>query len=99
MRKDRGLTPPLSERTARCFARSLVHYGPLNIPDIETKAIEFQNKGWQLQRVLDRLAGHEHKPYDAEFEALEDDMHGIIDWFALEHKELKGMFTKYLANA
>jgi len=48
---------------------------------------------------LDRLAGHEHKPHDAEFEALEDDMHGIIDWFALEHKELKGMFTKYLADA
>ncbi|MDB9822659.1 hypothetical protein OAC89_03070 [Deltaproteobacteria bacterium] len=75
------------------------NYGPLNMPDIETKATEFQNKGWQLQRVLDRLAGHENKPHDAEFEALEDDMHGIIDWFATEHKGLKGLFTKYLGNA
>jgi len=75
------------------------NYGPLNIPDIEKKAKEFQNKGWQLQRVLDRVAGHGNKPHDAEFEALEDDMHGITDWFAREHKELKGIFAKYLDNA
>jgi len=74
------------------------NYGPLKMPDIEKKAIEFQNKGWQLQRVLDRLAGHGHKPHDVEFETLEDEMHGITDWFAQEHKEIKGMFTKYLAN-
>ena len=68
----------------------------MNITDFIT---EFQNKGWQLQRVLDRLAGLENKPHGAKFEALEDEMHSIIDWFALEHKELRGIFTKYLANA
>lgn len=54
------------------------NYGPLNMPDIETKVIEYQNKGWQLQRVLDKLARYEHKPHDAEFEPLEEDMHDIL---------------------
>lgn len=72
-------------------------YGPLKMPDIEKKAIEFQNKGWHFQRVLDRLAEHGHMPHDVEFETLEDEMHCITDWFAQEHKEIKGMFIKYLA--
>lgn len=75
------------------------NYGPLNMPDLEKKVLEFQNKGWQLQRVLDRLAGHDDRPLDVQFETLEDNMHGITDWFAQEHKDLKGMFAKYLSNA
>jgi hypothetical protein len=75
------------------------NYGPLNMPDIEKKAIEFQNKGKQLQRVLDRLAGHDERPLDVEFETLEDNMHGITDWFSQEHKDLKRTFAKYIANA
>jgi hypothetical protein len=74
------------------------NYGPLKMPDIEKKAIEFQNKGWQLQRLLDHLAGDGHKPHDLEYEAIEDEMHGITDWFAQEHKEIKGAFTKYLSK-
>ncbi len=70
------------------------NYGPLNMPDIEKKAIKFQNKGWQLQRVLDLLEGH--RPNDIEVETLEDQMHCITDWFAQEHKEIRGIFTKYL---
>lgn len=74
------------------------NYGPLNMPDIEQKAIEFQNKGWQLQRVLDRLAGNDNRPLDRQYETLEDNMHGITDWFAQEHKDLKVMFVKYLTK-
>ena len=74
-------------------------YGSLNMPDVEKKTLEFQNKGWQLQRVLDRLAGHDNRPHDIEFEALEDNMHSIIDWFAQEQKDLKEVFVKFLAFA
>lgn len=74
-------------------------YGLLNMPDVENKALEFLNKGWQLQRVLDRLAGHDNRPLDVQFETLEDNMHSITDWFAQEQKDLKEMFEKYLIIA
>ena len=90
-------TRDLVERIER-LKREIDNYGHLNMPDIEKKALEFQSKGWQLQRKLDRLEGHGHKPHNEEFEALEDEMHGITDWFAQEYKDLKGMFEKYLAN-
>ena len=73
-------------------------YGPLKMPDIEEKAIAFQNKGWQLQRVLDNLAGYGHKPHDDKFEVMENEMHNITDWFAQEKKEIKNLFTRYLAD-
>lgn len=74
-------------------------YGPLNMPDVEKKALEFQNKGWQLQKVLDRLAGHDNRPLDMQFVTLEDNMHSITNWFAQEQKDLKVMFAKYLTIA
>lgn len=75
------------------------NYGPLRMPDVENKVIEFQNKGWELQRVLDRFAEHESERNNAEVETLEDEMHSITDWFAKEHKAIKELFTKYLENA
>lgn len=90
-------TRDLVERIER-LKWEIDNYGHLNMPDIEKKALEFQNKGWQLQRILDRLAGHDDRPLDVQFETLEDNMHGITDWFAQEYKDLKGMFEKYLAH-
>ena len=73
-------------------------HGPLSMPDVEAKYSEFINKGWQLQRVLDRLtAGHDNGPLDIQFETLKDNVHSITDWFAQERKDLKKMFSKYLA--
>lgn len=74
-------------------------YGPLNMPEVEKKYVDFQNKGWKLQKVLDRLAGHDNRPHDMQFETLEDNMHNTIDWFAQEQKDLKKMFSKYLTTA
>lgn len=73
-------------------------YGPLNMPDVEQKRIEFQNKGWQLQKLLDRMAGHDNSLHDVQFETLKDDMHCITDWFAQENKDLKEVFSKYLTT-
>ncbi len=73
----------------------LDQYGPLNMPDVEKKALEFNSKGWELQRVLDRLSGFGNK----RFEADEDNMHTIIEWFSEEKKQLKILFEIYLKNA
>lgn len=38
------------------FKWEIEQQGPLHMPDVETKASEFQRKAWQIQRLLDRLA-------------------------------------------
>lgn len=71
-------------------------YGPLGMPDVEEKAVQLQKKAWQLQRVLDRLDGNDLRPLDKKYENIEDNLHGIIDWFAKEKTDLRPLFEKYL---
>jgi hypothetical protein len=73
--------------------------GPLGMEDIEAKAEEFQKKAWQLQRVLDRLDGKDRSPLDKQYEDIEENLYGLIDWFAQEKKNLKLLFEKYLKIA
>ena len=74
-------------------------YGPLDMKDIEVKAEEFQKKAWQLQRVLDRLKGKDRSPLDKKYENIEDNLYGLIDWFAKEKDDLKQVFEKYIKIA
>lgn len=78
------------------FKWEIDQYGPLNMSDVANMVLEFSNKGWQLQRVLDRMSGHDISPLAIQFETLEDKMQSITDWFAQEQKQLKDMFEKYL---
>ena len=71
-------------------------YGPLGMADVEEKAAHLQKKAWQLQRVLDRLGGNDLRPLDKQYENIEDNLHGIIDWFAKEKADLRKLFEKYL---
>ena len=71
-------------------------YGPLDMEDVEVKAEEFQKKAWQLQRVLDRLKGKDRSSLDKKYENIEDNLYGLIDWFANEKNGLKQLFEKYL---
>ena len=74
-------------------------HGPLGIQDIEEKAEKFQRKAWQLQRALDRLKGKDKSPLDKQYENIEENLHGLIDWFAEEKVSLKQLFEKYLKIA
>ena len=74
-------------------------YGPLDMEDVEVKAEEFQKKAWQLQRVLDRLKGKDRSSLNKKYENIEDNLYGLIDWFANERNGLKQLFEKYLKIA
>ena len=73
--------------------------GPLHMPDVETKANEFQRKAWQMQRLLDRLAAGQNNPEDRAYQSGEENMIGLIEWFANERKELRAVFQPYLIEA
>lgn len=90
-------TNDLVERI-EAFLWEIDQYGPLNMPDVESKLLEFKNKSCQLQKAIDRMAGHSKRPLDTQFETLEDNIDNIIDWFAQEYGDIKKMFAKYLEH-
>jgi len=73
--------------------------GPIEMPEAAKKVAELKNKGWQLQRVLDRLKDNNPQPLDRKFETIEENIDEIIIWFANEHKDLPKIFENYLINA
>jgi hypothetical protein len=81
------------------FKWEIEQHGPLDIPVIEEKVSELQKKGWQLQRVLDRIAGVQNTPADRAYDTAEENVDGLIDWFANEHRTLKVLFRPYLEKA
>lgn len=81
------------------FKWEIDQHGPLAMPDIEGKAAEFQNKAWQLQRILDRIAGGQSNPLDRAYDSAEENLDGLVDWFANEHRQLRTSFQPYLGGA
>jgi hypothetical protein len=71
----------------------------LEMPEVEEKATSFVNGAWKLQRLVDRIAGGEHNPYDREYATAEENVEGLVDWFAKENRELKTLFQPYLVAA
>ena len=71
-------------------------HGSLDMPEFDELFENAQKKAWQLQRLLDRLAGPNAQPLNREFETAEDNLYSVIDWFASKEKELKDMFEPYL---
>ena len=78
------------------FKREVDQHGLLSMPEVEKKIEEILNKAGQFQRVLDRLAGTDPKPVDSAYSSAEDNMDGLIDWFASEEKESRKLFEPYL---
>lgn len=78
------------------FKWEIDKYGPLAMPDIEKKVEEFQSMAWQLQRVLDRIAGGQNNPLDQAYETAEENLDDIIDWFSNEYRGLRASFQPYL---
>lgn len=81
------------------FKWEIDQHGPLEMPEVEEKASEFQSKAWQLQRVLDRIAGRQNQPLDREYETAEDNRDGLVEWFHNEGRNLSELFTPYLSGA
>jgi hypothetical protein len=73
--------------------------GPLQMPEVEAKASEFQRKAWQMQRLLDRLAAGQNNPEDRVYQSGEENIDGLVEWFANESKELRTVFQPYLSEA
>ena len=71
-------------------------HGPLDMPEVETLIENARKKAWQLQRLIDRLAGPNAKPIEKGFESAEDNVDAVIDWFAAKEKDLKDIFEPYL---
>lgn len=68
------------------------------MPDVESKIKVFQNKAWQMQRLLDRLDQGRNNPEDRNYQTGEENLDAIVDWFANEQKELKVIFQPYLGS-
>lgn len=81
------------------FKWEIDQHGPLAMPEVERRASEFEKKGWQLQRVLDRIAEGQNNPDDRAYATAEENVDGLVDWFANEHRELRKLFQPYLGGA
>ena len=81
------------------FKWEIGQQGPLTLPTVESKIKEFQNKAWQMQRLLDRLAAGQDNPVDRTFQTGKDNLDALVDWFANEEKALKATFQPYLSEA
>lgn len=81
------------------FKWEIEQQGPLNMPAVEAKASEFQRKAWQMQRLLDRLAVGQNDPEDRAYQSGEENMNGLVEWFANERRELRATFQPYLGEA
>ena len=62
--------------------------GEKKIRQIEKKIEKILNNAWQLQKLIDRLAGSNPKQVDPAYNTAEDNVDGLVDWFATEKKEL-----------
>jgi hypothetical protein len=69
------------------------------MPDVEAKASQFQRKAWQMQRLLDRLAVGQNNPEDRAYQSGEENMSGLVEWFANERRALRAIFQGYLSEA
>ncbi|TXI16305.1 MAG: hypothetical protein E6Q62_11740 [Nitrosomonas sp.] len=78
------------------FKWEIEQQGPLAMPDVERKIKVFQNKAWQMQRLLERLNQGRNNPEDWNYQTGEENLDAIVDWFANEQKELKVIFQPYL---
>ena len=80
------------------FKWEVDQHGPLAMPDVEKKASEFEKNAWQLQRLLDRIAGGQNNPHDPSYATAEENVDALVVWFANEHRELRALFQPYLSG-
>ena len=81
------------------FKWEIEQHGHLDMPDVEAKVKELISTAWNMQRLVDRMLGGQNEPVDRKYATAEENVEGVIEWFANENRELKALFRPYLAGA
>lgn len=81
------------------FKWEIEQHGSLDMPDVAEKAKALVNGAWKLQRLVDRIAVGQNNPHDREYATAEENVEGLVVWFANENRELKALFQPYLGAA
>ncbi len=80
------------------FEWEIEQHGPLALPEVEAKVEEFVNSAWQIQKLLDRIAGGQNVSLDPKYSTAQENLDAMVDWFAEQNRELKTIFRVYLAG-
>lgn len=91
-------TRDLTERIDS-FKWEIEQLGHLRMPEVDERTRQFVNAAWKIQRLIDRIAGGQNNPHDSPYATAEDNLHGLIEWFAEEQRELKVLFAPHLSIA
>ena len=81
------------------FKWEIEQHGHLDMPDVEAKVKELISNAWNMQRLIDRIAGGQNEPLDRTYATAEENVEGLVERFASENLELKTLFRPYLARA
>jgi len=81
------------------FKWEIEQHGPLDMPEVEAKVTELISYAWRIQRLIDRIAGGQNEPVDRAYATAEENIEGVVEWFANETRELKTLFRPYLVEA
>ena len=81
------------------FKWEMEQNGHLDMPGVEAKATELIKKAWQMQRLIDRIAGSQCEPLDRAYKTAQENVEALVDWFSKENRELKTLFQPYLSAA
>lgn len=81
------------------FKWEIEQHGHLDMPDVEAKVKELISNAWNMQRLIDRMAGGQNEPVDRTYATAEENVESLVEWFASENRELKTLFHPYLAGA
>ncbi len=81
------------------FKWEIEQHGPLAMPNVETKVEEFVNRAWQMQRLIDRIAGGQSNSLEPVYSTAKENLDAVVIWFAEQTRDLKTLFTEHLAGA
>jgi hypothetical protein len=79
------------------FKWEVEQHGPLDMPEFQILVANACQKAWQLQRLIDRLQGPNATPIEKGHDTAEENIDGLIEWFAAKERELKQIFEPYLS--
>jgi len=75
---------------------TLEFLGPLSLPKLAPLQSDLVAHPGNFQRLLDRQAGPDPQPINREFQTIEDNIDGIVDWFADVKERIKKEIDPYL---
>jgi hypothetical protein len=70
--------------------------GHLSMPQLQPLIKDITTQAWNFQRLLDRQGGSAQRPINREFQNVEDNLDGIVDWFAGLKRRIKEEIDPHL---